>query len=444
MSAVRDRRDSGGAPHTSHVEQSGKVSELVDHLFRQQAGKMVAVLSRILGFRNIETAEEIVQETLLTALQVWSFRGVPPNPAGWLMVAARNKAIDHIRRERNRLKVANDLSLALDSEWTLSSAVGREFEESRVQDSLLRMIFTCCDPRLLLQDQVALTLKFPGGFSIPEISAALLSEEEAVRKRLYRARQRLRKDKEALQMPADSELAARLDAVLQVVYLIFSEGYKTAEGEALIRTELCEEAIRLASLLAEHPSCAQPRTFALLALQCFQAARLSARTFEDGSICQLEEQDRSTWDTGLINQGFRFLDLSAQGTELTRYHVEAAIASCHCAASAFEKTDWRMIVTLYEKLLSIYDTPVVRLNRAVAIGFAFGADAALRELELIRESGALSRYYLLYASLGEFRLRAGDLAAARVDFETAAGMCKSVKEKEFLKRRIVRCEAQSA
>ncbi len=405
---------------------------------------MVSVLSRILGFRNIEIAEEIVQDTLLTALQVWGFRGVPPNPAGWLMVAARNRAIDHIRRERSKLKVAEDLRLKLRSEWTLSSTVDQEFDESRIKDHLLRMIFTCCDPRLHLEDQVALTLKFPGGFSIPEIGAALLCGEETVRKRLYRARQLLRGDKEALQMPVDSQLGARLDAALQVVYLVFSEGYKSAEGESLIRAELCEEAIRLASLLAEHPPCAQPKTFALLALMCFQAARLSARTFEDGSICQLEQQDRSSWDSDLIARGFHFLDLCAAGTELTRYHVEAAIASCHCGAASFEETDWRLIVTLYGRLLAIYDTPVVRMNRAIAIGFAEGAEAAIRELVRIREEGGLARYYLLHASLGEFHMRAGDYLSARAYFENAAGMCKSAKEKEFLKRRIVRCEAETA
>jgi len=405
---------------------------------------MVAVLCRVLGFRNIETAEEIMQDTLLAALQVWSFRGAPPNPGGWLMVAARNRAIDYIRRERSRLKVAEDLRQKLNSEWTLSSTIDQEFQESRISDHLLRMIFTCCDPRLALEDQVALTLKFPCGFSTAEIGAALLCEEEAVRKRLYRARKRLNTDRETLQMPADTQLGVRLDAVLQVVYLIFSEGYKSAQGESLIRFELCEEAIRLASLLIEHPPCTQPKTHALLALLCFQAARLVARTYEDGSICQLEEQDRSSWDAGLISRGFHFLDLSASGTELTRYHIEAAIASCHCAASSFEETDWRMIVALYEKLVSIYDSPVVRLNRAIAVGFADGAAAALGELERIKNGGELARYYLLYASLGEFRLRSGDYSAAKLDFETAARMCRSAKEKEFLRRRIDRCEVQSA
>ena len=426
------------------MEQAGEVSQLVDHLFRQQAGKMVAVLSRILGFTNIEIAEEIVQDTLLTAFQVWSFRGVPPNSGGWLMVAARNRAIDHIRRERSKLKVAEDLRLQLRSEWTLTSTVEREFEESRISDGLLKMIFTCCDPRLQLEDQVALTLKFPGGFSTAEIAAALLSEEEAVRKRLYRARQRLQEDREALQMPHDSRLGARLEAVLQVVYLIFSEGYKAAEGESLIRAELCEEAIRLASLLAAQPSCAQPKTFALLALMCFQAARLSARTYEDGSICQLEEQDRSSWDADLIARGFDFLDLSAAGTELTRYHVEAAIASCHCGAPTYEQTDWKLIVTLYGRLLAIYDTPVVRLNRAIAVGYAEGAEAALGELAPIKAEGGLARYYLLPASLGEFALRAGDYPSARSYFLEAVGLCKSVKEKEFLSRRIEHCQKQIA
>jgi len=418
-----------------------EVPELVDHLFRQQAGKMAAVLSRILGFHNIDTAEEIVQDTLLTALQVWSFRGIPPNPAGWLMTAARNRAIDHIRRERSRLRASEDLQQQLRSEWTLSSTVSREFEESRIRDHLLRMIFTCCDSRVRLEDQVALTLKFPGGFSTGEIAAALLCEEEAVRKRLYRARKRLREDRGAFQMPPDGELSARLHAVLQVVYLIFSEGYKSAEGQSLIRAELCEEAIRLGTMLAEHPACARPPTFALLALMFFQAARLSARTYEDGSICQLEQQDRRAWDPALIANGFRFLDRSADGVELTRYHVEAAIAACHCGAQSFEQTDWPLIVSLYGKLAAIYDTPIVRLNRAIAVGFAQGPRAAISELELLQREGGLSRYYLLPASLGEFQMKAGELESARASFQAAAQLCRSAAEKDFLMRRIERCAA---
>ena len=298
----------------------------------------------------------------------------------------------------------------------------------------------CCDVRLPLEDQVALTLKFPGGFSISEISAALLCEEETVRKRLYRARQRLRDDREALQMPPDSQLETRLEAVLQVVYLIFSEGYKSSEGESLIRVELCDEAMRLAAILVDNPSCARPKTFALLALLCFQAARLSARTYEDGSICQLEQQDRSSWDAGLIARGFEFLDRSASGTELSRYHVEAAIAACHCGAVSFEQTDWPLITALYTRLIAVYDTPVIRLNRAIALGYAQGAPAALRELERILQSGELERYYLLPASLGEFHMRAGEFAAAGRRFREASQLCRSPREKEFLSSRIARCD----
>ncbi len=422
-------------------DQPESVPQLVDHLFRREAGRMTAVLSRILGFHNIDIAEEIVQDTLLTALQVWSFRGVPRSPAAWLMTAARNRAIDHIRRERSRLRASDDLQQQLRSEWTLTDTVSREFEESRIGDHLLRMIFTCCDPRLSLEDQVALTLKFPGGFSTAEIAAALLCEEEAIRKRVFRARQRLREDREAFQMPPDSKLPARLHAVLQVVYLVFSEGYKSAEGESLIRAELCEEAIRLGSLLADHPACARPPTFALLALMYFQAARLSARTYEDGSICQLEQQDRGTWDPALIASGFRFLDLSADGHQLSRYHVEAAIAACHCGAQSFEQTDWPLIVSLYEKLGAIYDTPIVRLNRAIAVGFAQGPRAAIRELERLRDGGELTRYYLLPASLGEFQMKAGELDRARASFRQAAELCRSPAERDFLARRIEQCAA---
>jgi RNA polymerase sigma-70 factor (ECF subfamily) len=204
--------------------------------------------------------------------------------------------------------------------------------------------------------------------------------------------------------------------------------------------ELCDEALRLGSVLADNPACARPKTFALLALLCFQAARLSARTYEDGSICQLEQQDRGTWDAGLIARGFHFLDRSAAGSELSRYHVEAAIAACHCGASTFEETDWPLIVSLYSKLVAVYDTPVVRLNRAVAMGYAHGPAAALRELDAIAREGTLERYYLLPASLGEFHMRAGDFAAAGRSFREASLLCRSPREKEFLERRIARCD----
>jgi len=429
------------SPGPAGAVSSGDVSGLVDHLFRQQAGRITAVLARILGFHNIGVAEELVQETLLTAFQVWSFRGVPQNPAAWLMTAARNRAIDHIRRERSRLRAAEDLQQQLRSEWTLTDTVSREFEEPRIRDHLLRMIFTCCDPRLDLEDQVALTLKYAGGFSTGEIAAALLSAEETIRKRLYRARQRLREDRQTFQAPPPSQLSARLDAVLQVVYLLFNEGYKSAEGAALIRAELCDEAIRLGTILAEDPAGAVPTTFALLALMCFQAARLSARTYEDGSICQLQQQDRGAWDAALIARGFQFLDRSAEGNRVTRYHVEAAIAACHCGAASFDQTDWSQIVSLYEKLASIYDSPVVRLNRAIAVGFARGPRAAILELEQIRVERSLAGYYLLPASLAEFQMRAGELAAARENFQEAARLCRSAAERDFLRRRIERCSS---
>jgi RNA polymerase sigma-70 factor (ECF subfamily) len=315
-----------------------EVNQLVDHLFRREAGKMVAVLTRTLGFDHLELAQDAMQEALLRALRTWGLGGVPANPTGWLMRVAKNRALDVIRREKNFQSKEKELIASLEQRPDTFDDEFRFDEELR--DDQLRLMFACCHPELSRETQVALTLKSLCGFGEKEIAAAFLSSTAAIAKRLVRARQKIRDTPITLEIPAGPELSTRLDAVLETIYLLFNEGYKASHGDELVRKELCEEAIRLAEILVEHPAGNQPKTHALLALMLLNAARLPARADSEGNILLLAQQDRSLWDGAVISRGLVHLNRSAAGTELSQFHLEAGIAYCHCAAPTYDETKW--------------------------------------------------------------------------------------------------------
>ena len=279
--------------------------------------------------------------------------------------------------------------------------------ENAIKDDRLRMMFTCCHPLIPQEMQVALALKTLCGFSPGEIARAFLSSEAAIAKRLTRAKQRIREARIAFEIPVGEELTRRLDGVLQSLYLLFNEGYKASGGEHLIREELCHEAIRLTALLAEHPAGNQPRAHALVALMLLNGSRLAARLDRDGNILRLEEQNRSQWDQAMIARGLYHLMQSTAGNEISEYHLQAAIAACHCAAQEYESTDWPRILSLYDRLIEMDDSPVVALNRAVAVANVRGARAGIEAVEAIHDRQQLNGYYLLYAVLGEFEARPG-------------------------------------
>jgi len=319
---------------------TGEISRLTDHLFRHEAGKLVSVLTGIFGINRLQLAEDVVQESLIRALRTWPYIGVPKNPAAWLTQTAKNLALDVIRRE----KLFHDKEpqiVAFMEQWPSESAAGESpMFENEIRDGRLRLMFACCHPALSAEDQTALALKTLCAFSPAEIGKAFLTSEAAIAKRLTRAKQKIRDEHIPFEIPAGDALSPRLDGVLQTIYLLFNEGYKASSGDHLIREELCREAIRLASLLAEHPAGNQPRTHALVALMLLNAARLPARTDPEGNILRLKEQDRSTWNQELIARGMQHLSMSAAGDELTTYHLQAAIAACHCVASDYLSTDW--------------------------------------------------------------------------------------------------------
>jgi RNA polymerase sigma factor (sigma-70 family) len=413
--------------------------ELGDHLFRQEAGRMVAALTRIFGVHNLALAEDVVQDAFCRALEVWRFRGLPENPSAWLMATAKNRAIDVLRRERTARTFAPELGRLLESEWTLVPLVEELFDAQAVKDDLLRMMFSCCHPRLPEEAQVMLVLHILCGFSVSEVAAAFLSTEAATQKRIVRAKKVLAGSKQLFDL-ADADFSARLSAVHRALYLLFNEGYHGASAESAMRGELCREAMRLTTLLLEHPFAATPATHALAALMYLDAARLPSRVDASGNLRSLFEQDRSQWDVGLIAEGQRHLELSAGGPEVMEYQVEAAIAAVHTSARRAEDTNWQQIVALYNTLLAIRPSPVVALNRAIAVAQHEGPERGLQEIRAIQQLDRLAAYPFYFAALGELELRCGRQETARGHFQSALALARNPMERRFLERRVSACE----
>jgi RNA polymerase sigma factor (sigma-70 family) len=413
--------------------------ELTDHLFRHEAGRMVAVLTRLFGVHNLALAEDVVQDAFCRALEVWSFRGVPENPAAWLMAAAKNRALDVLRRERTARTYEPELSRFLQSEWTLAPVVEEMFTDNAIKDDQLRMMFSCCHPRLPEEAQIMLMLNILCGFGIDEVAAAFVTTYTAVEKRIPRAKKVLAESKQLFDTQAPKDFPDRLSAVQRALYLLFNEGYHGASAEFAVRAELCDEAIRLAKLLLEHPRGATSSSYALSALMCLNKARLPARVDASGRLNSLFDQDRSLWDQRLIGEGLHLLDLSAEGAELTEYHVEAGIAAVHATAPSMQATNWQEIVSLYDTLMTIRPTPIVALNRAIAIGQCDGAECGLRELRVIPDSERLAKYPFYHAAFGEFELQNGQTENAMGHFEIALKLARNQMERRFFENRISSC-----
>jgi RNA polymerase sigma factor (sigma-70 family) len=420
------------------MQKPERVSQLVEHLFRHEAGKMVATLTRIFGIEHWNLAEDVVQEALSRALQTWPYRGVPENPSAWIMRASRNLALDVIRREKTFRSKEPEIVRLIERDGTAPEAP--IFSEYEIADDRLRMMFVCCHPLILPEAQVALALKTLCGFNVTEISHAFLTTEAAIAKRLTRAKQKIQEARVPFEIPTGDELSRRLDSVLQSLYLLFNEGYKASSGDKLIREELCQEAIRLTELLAQHPAGNQPKTHALLALMLLNTARLAAREDDQGNLLRLEEQDRSRWDQPMIARGMSHLRESAAGDAVSEYHLQAGIVACHAMAKDYQSTDWTRILLLYDRLMEFDDSPVVALNRAVAVGNVHGPEAGLRAVTAIHKSKKLNSYYLLYAVLGEFERRLNHRQAAVEQFRKAFELAETKSERAFLLKRMQECE----
>lgn len=403
-----------------------RTTQTVEATYRIESSRIIAVAARVV--RDVGIAEEIAQEALVAALEQWPESGVPDNPGAWLVTTAKRRAIDLVRRKETYARKLAEVGRELEDVPPPDVA-----EPDDIEDDLLRLVFTACHPVLPQQGRVALTLRLLGGLTTDEIARAYLSTEPTVAQRVVRAKRKLAESGVDFELPYGEDRTARLSSVLEVIYLIFNEGYSATAGEDLVRPGLCEDALRLARVLQGlMPN--EPDVHGLAALLEFQASRTAARSGPDGEPILLADQDRSRWNTMLIRRGFAALQRAGHGP----YAVQAAIAGCHANADRYEDTDWSTIARLYERLASLTPSPIIELNRAVAVSMADGPDAALAIVDVLAEGPALAGYHLLPSVRGDLLQRLGRGDEARAEFERAAALTRNDAE-----RRLLHLKAQS-
>jgi RNA polymerase sigma factor (sigma-70 family) len=416
-----------------------EIHRTIDTVFRMERAKLIAGLARMV--RDVSQAEELAQDALVTALSDWPVNGVPRNPGAWLMAAAKRRAIDGFRRNKMLKRKHEELGRDLQDQRDNSIEDIEAAMDDDLGDELLGLIFTACHPILTREARAALTLRLIGGLTMDEIARAFLSNEATISQRILRAKKKIAEASLTFEVPRGPDRAGRLASVLEVVYLIFNEGYSATAGDDLIRPSLCAEAQRLGRILAGLAK-EEPEVFGLLSLMEIQASRLHARTAPDGSAITLADQNRARWDQLLIRRGLQALERAvALGGADGPYALQAALAACHARARRMEETDWKRIASIYDRLSEVMPSPVVDLNRAVAHGMAFGPDVALELIEEIEAEGLLENYAPLPAARADTLFRAGRVIEARPYFERAAAMTRNSRERDFLLKRAAECVA---
>jgi RNA polymerase sigma factor (sigma-70 family) len=399
---------------------------LIPHLFRSEFANIVAVMARYFGAANVDAAEDVVSETFVHALETWPYKGIPDNPRAWLYTVAKHKALNVIRRDKNfHEKVTEEIRKS-----NLASEAEIDFSDTNISDSQLQMLFAVCHPAIALDSQVALALRLLCGFGIDEIANAFLTNKDAITKRIYRAKEKLRSEKILIEFPPPPQMSIRIDAVLRTLYLLFSEGYCSESDDSVIREELCIEGIRLTNLLTRSEETNFPAVNALLALMCFHASRLRARKNHGGEIVLYDEQDESLWDQELIARGVYYLHEASQGKAVSKYHLEAAIAWWHTIKKDSQEK-WDNILQLYNQLLKVEFSPIAALNRTYALSKVHGNDLAIREAEKLQLNN--NQYY--FALLGEL-YKTTDKTASRKNFERALELARTVPARAVITKKM--------
>jgi RNA polymerase sigma-70 factor (ECF subfamily) len=416
----------------SPVQISKQIRESLDSLYRVDSGRILATLIRLLG--DFDLAEEAMHEAFAAALSVWPRSGIPGNPRPWLISTARFKAIDTLRRRARFDASQDELARYLEAQLSVAEKSEEDDLEDAFEDDRLRLIFTCCHPSLPPEARVALTLREVCGLTTEEIAKAFLTTPRTLAQRIVRAKTKIRELRIPYEVPSPQELPERLGAVLQVIYLVFNEGYSAASGTDVTRAELTGEAIRLGRLLTELQPDAE--VIGLLSLMLLQESRLAARTSPTGELILLENQDRSLWNRERITEGMGLLERALKSQRFGSYTLQAAIAAVHAEAESVAATDWRQIVLLYDRLLRIQPSPVVQLNRAVAIAMRDGPEAGLTHIDAVLEQGELANYYLAHSARADMFRRLGRTAEARASYEKALALTQQEPERQFLQKRI--------
>jgi len=407
---------------------------LVEHFFRHEAGRLHGALVKLLGVHNLTLAEDIAQEAMLRALRVWSMGGIPPNPSAWITQVAMNLGRDALRH--NRMSTGKEPAIVTHMEQVWANPIQAWAAAHEIRDDTLRLMFVCCHPSVAPDAQVVLALKILCGFSTREIAQAHFSSEAAIEKQLTRTKKKIQEAGIGFDIPENENLAPRLDGVLRTIYLLFNEGYKASSGDRLLKDELCQEAIRLGSILAAHPVGNVPRSHALVALMCLNYARFPSRLDEHGSLTRLHDQDRTKWDQAMIERGLSHLVKAADGLDLSEYHLQAGIAACHCVAPDYASTDWHRILQHYDALYRLMPSPIVALNRAVALANAQGPHAGLQAIAEIVDRDRLENNHLFHAVLGELHLRLNNNQTAAESFRRAHELALVGPEQDHLVRMV--------
>ena len=402
--------------------------KLIQNLFRQEFSKMVAVISKLFGLQHIEIAEDIVSETFLQAIETWKDKGIPPNPTAWLYTVAKQKTLYHFRR--NKILTEKIIPGLQSTQKAFNEIEEVSFSSQNIKDSQLQMMFAICNPAIASEAQIGLALRILCGFGIDEIAEAFLSNKETINKRLFRAKEKLREEKIKMEFPGENQINNRLDNVLHIIYLLFNEGYYSKTQNQILRKNFCIEALRLGIMLSEYEKTNHPKTNALIALMCFHSSRFNARQTSENNFVLYEHQDEELWDKALINQGLHFLNLSAQGNEISSYHLEARIANLHCKKEDTTEK-WKEILQLYNQLLMINYSPGVALNRTFALYKANGKKAALQEAEKLK----LENNHFYFLLLGEL-YKGIDNTKAKANFQIALSLAKTQTEKQGILERV--------